>query len=111
VECPAAHERKWYFSKTLTLKKGKRINGRMNQQFKNRRRPVRQRVNNEERGLGLIGKRFGDLVVLRRSRSGRAGAWIAKCDCGKLALVYDYLLKSGDTKNCGCNPVNQELRV
>jgi hypothetical protein len=54
------------------------------------------------RGLGLIGKRFGDLVVLRRSRSGRAGAWIAQCDCGHLALVYDYLLKNGQTKSCGC---------
>lgn len=84
----------------------------MNQQFRNRRKTSRRRVNNnEERGLGLIGKRFGDLVVLRRSRSGRAGAWIAKCDCGRLALVYDYLLKSGDTKNCGCNPVSQEVRV
>jgi hypothetical protein len=84
----------------------------MNQQFRNKRRTARNRVNNsEERGLGLIGKRFGDLVVLRRSRSGRVGAWIAKCDCGKLALVYDYLLKSGETKNCGGNPASQELTV
>jgi hypothetical protein len=83
----------------------------MNQQFRNRKRTARHRVSNEDRGLGLIGKRFGDLVVLRRSRSGRVGAWIAKCDCGKLALLYDYLLKSGDTKNCGCNPASQELTV
>ena len=83
----------------------------MNQQFRNRKRPPRQRANDEQKSHGLIGKRFGGLVVLRRSRSGRAGAWIAKCDCGKLALVYDYLLKSGDTKNCGCNPVTQEVRV
>ena len=84
----------------------------MEQQLRNRRRTVRHKVNNNEaRGLGLIGKRFGDLVILRRSRSGRVGAWIAKCDCGKLALVYDYLLKSGDTKNCGCNPASNQLRV
>jgi hypothetical protein len=83
----------------------------MDQQFKNRKRTMRHKVNNEERGLGLIGKRFGDLVVLRRSRSGRPGAWIAKCDCGRLTLVYDYLLKSGDTTNCGCNSASQELRV
>ena len=57
---------------------------------------------------GLIGKRFGDLVVLRRSRSGRAGAWIAQCDCGKLVLVYDYLLKSGATTNCGCELVSRQ---
>ncbi len=63
----------------------------------------------QSRGPGLIGKRFGGLVVLRRSRSGRAGAWIAQCDCGQLALVYDYLLKSGDTKNCGCNLTSQSV--
>ena len=91
--------------------RGQRFDQRMNQQFRNKKRTTKHRVNNEDRGLGLIGKRFGDLVVLRRSRSGRVGAWIAKCDCGKLALVYDYLLKSGDTKNCGCNPATQELSV
>lgn len=64
---------------------------------------MRQRPRNVEKGTGLIGKRFGELVVLRRSRSGRIGAWIAKCDCGKLALVYDYLLRSGHTTNCGCD--------
>jgi hypothetical protein len=104
--------RKRDFTKPANSTKGQRINGGMNQQFRNKRRTAKNRVNNnEERGLGLIGKRFGDLVVLRRSRSGRVGAWIAKCDCGKLALVYDYLLKSGETKNCGCNPASQELRV
>ena len=91
--------------------KGERTNLRMDQHLRNRRRTVRHKTNNEERGLGLIGKRFGDLVVLRRSRSGRVGAWIAKCDCGRLALVYDYLLKSGDTKNCGCNSATNELGV
>ena len=104
--------RKRDFTKPANSTKGQRINGGMNQQFRNKRRTAKNRVNNnEERGLGLIGKRFGDLVVLRRSRSGRVGAWIAKCDCGKLALVYDYLLKSGETKNCGCNPASQELTV
>lgn len=83
----------------------------MEQHVRNRRRTSRPKTNHEARGLGLIGKRFGELVVLRRSRSGRAGAWIAKCDCGRLVLVYDYLLKSGETTNCGCNPATNELRV
>ncbi|MBN2035092.1 MAG: hypothetical protein JW836_17645 [Deltaproteobacteria bacterium] len=69
---------------------------------------MRQKVNAIGMQHGLIGKRFGDLVVLRRSRSGRAGAWIAKCDCGRLVLVYDYLLKSGSTTSCGCKSVKQE---
>jgi len=83
----------------------------MEQRQGNKGRTLRHKVNNESRGLGLIGKRFGELVVLRRSRSGRAGAWIAKCDCGKLVTVYDYLLKSGETTNCGCNRSSNELRV
>jgi hypothetical protein len=66
------------------------------------RRKVRSLGNEPGNGSGLKGKRFGELVVLRPSRSGRAGAWVAQCDCGKLALVYDYLLKSGETKSCGC---------
>jgi hypothetical protein len=61
------------------------------------------------KGYGIIGKRFGELVVLRPSRSGRAGAWVAQCDCGKLALVYDYLLKSGPTTSCGCERSVDEL--
>ena len=83
----------------------------MKQPFRNKKRTTRHKANNDERSLGLIGQRFGELVVLRRSRSGRAGAWIAKCDCGKLALVYDYLLKSGESTHCGCNSVSQELSV
>jgi hypothetical protein len=63
---------------------------------------MRHRVKDAQKGYGLIGKRFGELVVLRPSRSGRTGAWVAQCDCGRLALVYDYLLKSGQTTSCGC---------
>ena len=66
------------------------------------RRKTRNFRNDPGNGAGLKGKRFGELVVLRPSRSGRAGAWVAQCDCGKLALVYDYLLKSGETTSCGC---------
>jgi hypothetical protein len=65
------------------------------------------RVHGKANGSGLKGKRFGELVVLRPSRSGRAGAWVAQCDCGKLALVYDYLLKSGETTSCGCGEGNK----
>jgi hypothetical protein len=62
----------------------------------------KMRVPGNGNGLGLKGRRFGELVILRPSRSGRAGAWIAQCDCGKQALVYDYLLKAGETTSCGC---------
>jgi len=70
---------------------------------------MRHRFKDAVKGYGIIGKRFGELVVLRPSRSGRAGAWVAQCDCGKLALVYDYLLKSGQTTSCGCERSVDEL--
>jgi len=111
VNHSAGSNRKRNFREGRNRKKGKRIIMYMEQHTRNRGKRVRQKVNDEARGLGLIGKRFGDLVVLRRSRSGRVGAWVAKCDCGKLALVYDYLLKSGHTKNCGCELSNNELKV
>lgn len=82
---------------------GMRRDGAHNMRRDNTRRKTRNHTNNDTgNGSGLKGRRFGELVVLRPSRSGRAGAWVAQCDCGKLALVYDYLLKSGETTNCGC---------
>ena len=68
---------------------------------------MQQKARNTARQWPLVGKRFGELVVLRRSRSGRLGAWIAQCNCGKLTLVYDYLLKSGHTTSCGCEAGEQ----
>lgn len=79
----------------------------VNIKHKSRRSKMRHKIKEVGTQNTLIGKRFGELVVLRRSRSGRAGAWIAQCDCGRLVLVYDYLLKSGITTNCGCELVKQ----
>jgi hypothetical protein len=76
-------------------------------EYKSRRSRMRHKIKEIGTPHGLIGKRFGELTVLRRSRSGRAGAWIARCDCGRLVLVYDDLLKNGNTTNCGCDLVKQ----
>ena len=56
----------------------------------------------------LTGKRFGRLVVLRRtedmvSPSGSKDVtWECQCDCGNIKSVRASSLKSGRTKSCGC---------
>lgn len=52
----------------------------------------------------LIGKRFGQLTVLKRmvSNKWRQFCWLCRCDCGKEKIIIGYNLKSGTTKSCGC---------
>lgn len=33
--------------------------------------------------LDLVGRRFGKLLVLKRTGSGRGGTWLCRCDCGR----------------------------
>lgn len=56
----------------------------------------------------LVGKKFGKLTVLSRapdrisSRGRREAMWRCLCECGRATVVRDYLLRSGETKSCGC---------
>lgn len=53
----------------------------------------------------LTGKRFGQLVVLKRARSigaNRSACWQCLCDCGKKTTVRALSLRSGHTRSCGC---------
>lgn len=52
----------------------------------------------------LTGKRFGNLVVVKRLEIIKNGVkpYLCQCDCGKTAIVKPYNLKSGRTKSCGC---------
>ena len=54
--------------------------------------------------VDLTGKRFGRLVVLRRTESSRKTEtrWEYKCDCGKVATVDGFRLRKGITQSCGC---------
>lgn len=58
----------------------------------------------------MIGKRFGNLIVLERagthvSPSGqKKPVWRCVCDCGNEAIVTSQDLKTGHTKSCGCIP-------
>lgn len=56
----------------------------------------------------MIGKRYGRLVVLERADdyitpSGKheTGVW-CRCDCGNIKRVRSAVLRSGNTRSCGC---------
>ena len=62
---------------------------------------------NEVRGQSVVvdetGRRYGKLLVLRRSdeRSGKA-FWVCRCDCGNEAVVEGSVLRTGRCVSCGC---------
>lgn len=59
----------------------------------------------------LVGKRFGDLVVLRYAdNSPYAGAWVCQCDCGGTRLLNRHQLLTGRVKSCGCRRKKQLLK-
>ncbi|NWO12705.1 hypothetical protein [Virgibacillus sp.] len=53
----------------------------------------------------LAGKRFGKLVVKKRSSKktkSRKVAWECECDCGNVVIIQSDKLIAGVTKSCGC---------
>lgn len=58
--------------------------------------------------LNPIGQRYGKLVIASETKPHRypSGAprrmFVCKCDCGKEFVAYINLLRSGNTKSCGC---------
>lgn len=61
--------------------------------------------------IDLTGKRFGKLIVLRRSpflTHHTKTKWECKCDCGIITNVYGIHLNDGDTKSCGCSHYKQK---
>lgn len=52
----------------------------------------------------LAGKRFGKLVVLRKTdgRKRRSILWECRCDCGNICLKPANELNAGTAKSCGC---------
>ena len=56
------------------------------------------------RATDHTGKRYYQLVVIRRSDESVEGrpSWLCKCDCGKEVVVRGFSLSAGNTKSCGC---------
>ncbi|MEV5703041.1 AP2 domain-containing protein [Streptomyces anthocyanicus] len=53
--------------------------------------------------IDIQGQRFGRLVVLSEAgRKGRKVAWLCQCDCGKTTRTTGTLLRTGQSKSCGC---------
>jgi hypothetical protein len=52
----------------------------------------------------ILGKKFGNLLVLKRngSDSGGHAMWLCICDCGKHTVVRGSHLRSSSTLSCGC---------
>lgn len=54
--------------------------------------------------LDLVGKKFTNLLVLKRidSNQHRRRTFLCLCDCGKKTIVIGSKIKNGSTKSCGC---------
>lgn len=54
--------------------------------------------------IDLTGQRFGRLVAIEptEKRKGSSVVWRCRCDCGNSCDVSSYLLRSGNTRSCGC---------
>lgn len=52
----------------------------------------------------MVGKKFGRLTVIKKSRTQPGGAiyWNCKCDCGNTIKAKTSLLNNGAVKSCGC---------
>lgn len=54
------------------------------------------------RMVDLTGRRFGCLLVLKRSAARKRVAWLCQCDCGGTSVAFSDALRQGRTKSCGC---------
>lgn len=64
---------------------------------------VRARLTN--RDDGMIGSRFGRLVVKKQDRRRKATIYrwfIVRCDCGTTKSVAGFVLRRGNVVSCGC---------
>ena len=54
--------------------------------------------------IGLVGRRFGRLVVISEQSRNKWGQviWECLCDCGNKTTPLGMSLKNGNTKSCGC---------
>lgn len=50
----------------------------------------------------LLGKRFGKLTVIEKTKKGKQIAWKCKCDCGKETIVITHNLIHEKIVSCGC---------
>lgn len=59
--------------------------------------------------LNLTGEKFGRLTVIEEAGRAQNGStlWKCRCDCGKRVITETRLLRSGNTKSCGCLKIDK----
>lgn len=63
-------------------------------------------------GKDITGKRYGRLVAIGPIGTNKQGViWACQCDCGASMSVHGYLLRSGNTKSCGCLRVDTIVAI
>lgn len=51
----------------------------------------------------MIGQRFGRLTVIAPApKKGHNRRWLSRCDCGGEATSFEFSLKAGRARSCGC---------
>lgn len=50
----------------------------------------------------IVGKRFGELTVIKRESYGTHASFLCKCSCGNAVSVRGDSLRRGKTVSCGC---------
>ncbi|MDP4117691.1 MAG: AP2 domain-containing protein [Bacillota bacterium] len=59
--------------------------------------------------IDITGNKYGRLTVIKRAENSVSpngcvfAKWECRCDCGNVVTVKGYLLRSGNTKSCGCS--------
>lgn len=63
--------------------------------------------------ISLIGRQFGDWIVIGEDGKHSDGFyyWKCKCKCGTIRTIRGNNLKSGDSTNCGCEKSKGEIYV
>lgn len=50
----------------------------------------------------IIGKRYGNLIVIKKIENSQKNDFLCKCDCGTEKVICKSSLINGLTKSCGC---------